>query len=238
MARVLVPFELPDAASLSQHLVDELASVDVVVLGHYSLPEQTPSSIASEQFGEEAQAEMEAIATQFRDAGADVTTRVTFGKDRNAAIQQVATEEGCVAELIPAETDSMDRVLVPIPDADIDRLPEFVRLLYNDMTQDVTLLHVAEGDALERGKQRLSKARDQLIEAGFEPELVDSKLVEGSDHDSKIKTLADEYDAVVMYEAESRFGDFLFGSLPQRIAGETDDPVLVVRRDYEPQIRD
>jgi nucleotide-binding universal stress UspA family protein len=238
MVRVLVPFELPDAASLSQHLVDELASVDVVVLGHYNLPEQTPSSVASEQFGEEAQAEMDAIATQFRDAGAHVTTRVAFGKDRNAAIQQVATEEECIAELIPAETDSMDRVLVPIPDADIDRLPEFVRLVYNDMTQDVTLLHVAEGEAVERGKRRLSKAREQLTEAGFDPELVNTKLVEDSDHDSTIKSLADEYDAVVMYEAESRFGDFLFGSLPQRIAGETDDPVLVVRRDYEPQVRD
>jgi hypothetical protein len=41
-----------------------------------------------------------------------------------------------------------------------------------------------------------------------------------------------------MYEAQSRFGDFLFGSLPQRIVGETDDPVLVVRRDYEPQVDD
>lgn len=238
MVRVLVPFELPGAASLSQHLVDELASVDVVVLGHYNLPEQTPSSVASEQFGEEAEAEIGEIATQFRDAGADVTTRVVFGKDRNAAVTQVATEEECIAELIPAETDSMDRVLVPVPDADIDRLPEFVRLVYNDMTQEVTLLHVAEGEAIERGKQRLSEARDELIKAGFDSELVDSKLLEDSDHDSKIKALAEEYDAVVMYEAESRFGDFLFGSLPQRVAGKTDDPVLVVRRDYEPQVRD
>ena len=238
MVRVLVPFELPGAASLSQHLVDELASVDVVVLGHYNLPEQTPSSVASEQFGEEAEAEIGEIATQFRDAGADVTTRVVFGKDRNAAVTQVATEEECIAELIPAETDSMDRVLVPVPDADIDRLPEFVRLVYNDMTQEVTLLHVAEGEAIERGKQRLSEARDELIQAGFSSELVDSKLLEDSDHDSKIKALAEEYDAVVMYEAESRFGDFLFGSLPQRVAGKTDDPVLVVRRDYEPQVRD
>lgn len=238
MARVLVPFELPDAVSLSQHLVDELASVEVVVLGHYNLPEQTPSSIASEQFGEEARAEVDEIATQFREAGADVTTRIVFGKDRSAAIKQVTLEEDCIAELIPAETDSMDRVLVPIPDADIDRLPDLVRLVYDDMTQEVTLLHVAEGEAIDAGKQRLSEAREELIEAGFEPGLVDSKLIEDSDHDSKIKALANEYDAVVMYEAQSRFGDFLFGSLPQRIVGETDDPVLVVRRDYEPQVDD
>jgi nucleotide-binding universal stress UspA family protein len=102
----------------------------------------------------------------------------------------------------------------------------------------VTLLHVAEEGAIDRGEQRLSRAREQLIAAGFDSELVDSKLIEEGDHDSKIKALAGEYDAVVMYEAESRLGDFLFGSLPERIAGETDDPVLVVRRDYEPQVRE
>ncbi len=221
--------------SLSQHLVDELASVEVVVLGHYNLPEQTPSSIASEQFGEEARAEVDEIATQFREAGADVTTRLVFGKDRNAAIEEVATEENCAAELIPAETDSMDRVLVPIPDADLDRLSEFVQLLYDDMTQEVTLLHVAEGEAIDRGEQRLSEAREELIGAGFEPGLVDSKLIEDSDNDSKIKQFADEYDAVVMYEAKPSFRDVLFGSLPQQVADESNDPVLVVRRDYEPQ---
>lgn len=236
MSRVLVPFELPDAAALSQTLVNELASVEVVVLGHYNLPEQTPSSVASEQFGNDATAETDEIAARFREAGADVTTRIVFGKDRTAAIEEVATDEGCVAELIPAETDSMDRILVPIPDADIDRLPEFVRLVYNDLTQEITLLHVADGDAVERGTQRLAEARTQLVEAGFDAGLIESRLVEGSDHDSEIKATAAEYDAVVMYEAESRLGDFIFGSLPDRIANETGDPVLVVQRDYEPQV--
>ncbi|ERG87861.1 MAG: universal stress protein UspA related nucleotide-binding protein [halophilic archaeon J07HX5] len=234
MSRVLVPFELPDAAALSQTLVDELASVEVVLLGHYNLPEQTPSRAASEQFGDDATAEMDEIAAQFQEAGADVTRRVVFGKDRDAAIEEVATEEGCVAELIPAETDNMDQILVPIPDADIDRLPEFVRLMYNDLTQEITLLHVADDDdAVERGTQRLAEARTQLVEAGFDPGLIDSTLLEGGDHDSEIKATAAEYDAVVMYEANSRLRDFMFGSLPDQIANETDDPVLVVQRDYE-----
>jgi nucleotide-binding universal stress UspA family protein len=41
-----------------------------------------------------------------------------------------------------------------------------------------------------------------------------------------------------MYDAASRLGDRIFGSLPDRIANETGDPVIVVRRDYEPQVRD
>ncbi len=232
MDSILVPFELPDAESLSQELVDDLASVDVVLLGHYNLPEQTPNSIAEQQFNEEAQAELDELAEQFRAAGATVTTRLAFGKDRDAAIERVVTEEDCVAELLPAETEGMSRILVPIPDADVERLPEFVRLVYDDMTQEITLFHVAKGESKERGEKRLAKARDQLIEAGFGPDLVDSQLVEGSDHDSLIKHAANEYDAVVMYEATSRLGDFIFGSLPNRIRKATGDPVLVVRRDY------
>lgn len=238
MDSVLVPFELPDAKSLSQELVDDLASVDVVVFGHYNLPEQTPDNIAEEQFGERARAELDELAEQFRAAGATVTTRLAFGKDRDAAIERVATEEGCVAELLPAETEGMNRILVPLPDADVERLPEFVRLVYDDMTQEITLFHVAEGESRERGEKRLATARDRLVEAGFDPDLVEARLVEGSDHDSLIKDAASEHDAVVMYEAESRLGDFVFGSLPDRIAKATGDPVLVVRRDYEPQVRD
>jgi len=37
-------------------LIDDLSSLDVVVLGHYGLPEQTPVRSAREQFGDEAQA--------------------------------------------------------------------------------------------------------------------------------------------------------------------------------------
>jgi hypothetical protein len=37
--RVLVPFELPDADQIPPVLIDTLAAMEVVVLGHYGLPE-------------------------------------------------------------------------------------------------------------------------------------------------------------------------------------------------------
>jgi len=61
---------------------------------------------------------------------------------------------------------------------------------------------------------------------------VDTRITEGDEHDDEILRVADEYDAVVMYEAESRLGDRVFGTLPDRIANETGDPVIVVNRDY------
>jgi len=231
---ILVPFELPEPEPLSPVLVDDLASLDVVLLGHYDLPEQTPSKSASEQFGDEARATLDDLAEPFREAGASVRTRLVFGKDRAAAISEVAAEEDCVAELDPAPTEGIDRILVPLPDvAEFTHLPEFVRLLCEDSTREITLFHVVEGDEdRERGERVVAETREGMIERGFDPDLVDTRVVEGSGHDEEILRVAAEYDAVVMYEPSSRLGDRVFGTLADRIADETGDPVILVRRDY------
>jgi nucleotide-binding universal stress UspA family protein len=231
---ILVPLELPDPEPLSPVLIEDLSSLDVVVLGHYGLPEQTPASSAREQFGEAAQATLDEVADAFADAGASVRTRLVFGKDRAAAIRQVAAEEGCAAELDPAPTEGIDRILVPIPDVpDLDRLPKFIRILSEDSTQRITLFHVVEGEeSRERGETVVRETRERLIGDGFEPDAVDTLVVEGTEHDEEILRVAADYDAVVMYEPESRLGDRVFGTLADRIADETRDPVILVERDY------
>ena len=231
---ILVPLELPDPEPLSPLLIEDLSSLDVLVLGHYDLPEQTPASSAREQFGEAAQATLDGIAASFADAGASVRTRLVFGKDRAAAIRQVAVEEGCAAELDPAPTEGIARILVPLPDvAEFDRLPTFIRVLSEDSTQRITLFHVVEGEERrERGEAMVSETRERLIEDGFAADAVDTLVVEGDEHDEEILRVAADYDAVVMYEPESSLGDRVFGTLPDRIADETGDPVIVVDRDY------
>jgi len=238
--RILVPIELLDPEPLAGTLVDDLSSLEVVVLGHYALPEQTPAKAGREQFEDEARATLEGVADRFREAGATVTTRLVFGKDRTASIDRVATEEDCVAELNPAPTDGVGRVLVPLPDtAEFSRLPAFVRLLCEETTTSVTLFHVVEGEEdRERGEGIVRETRTGMIDAGFDPDLLDTRLVEADEHDTAIIETADEFDAVVMYEAESRLGDRVFGTLPDRIRNQTGDPVVVVRRDYEPTLRD
>lgn len=231
---ILVPLELPDPEPLSPILIEDLSSLTVVVLGHYDLPEQTPASSAREQFGETAQATLDEVAEAFADAGATVRTRLVFGKDRAAAIQQIATEEGCVAELDPAPTEGINRILVPLPDvAELDRLPRFIRLLSEDSTQRITLFHVVEGEeSRERGEAVVAETREHLVEDGFDLDAVDTLVVEGDEHDEEILRVAADYDAVVMYEPEPRLGDRVFGTLADRIANETGDPVIVVNRDY------
>jgi nucleotide-binding universal stress UspA family protein len=231
---ILVPLELPDPEPLSPLLIEDLSSLDVLVLGHYDLPEQTPASSAREQFGEAAQATLDEVAASFADAGASVRTRLVFGKDRAAAIRQVAVEEGCAAELDPAPTEGIARILVPLPDvAEFDRLPTFIRVLSEDSTQRITLFHVVEGEeSRERGEAVVSETRERLIEDGFAADAVDTLVVEGDEHDEEILRVAADYDAVVMYEPASSLGDRVFGTLPDRIADETGDPVIVVDRDY------
>jgi nucleotide-binding universal stress UspA family protein len=237
---ILVPVELPDPEPLSPVLVEDLSTLDIVLMGHYAVPEQTPTEAASDEFGDEAQATLNELAEPFRSAGADVTTRLVFGKDRPTAIDQVAIDEGCAAELDPAPTEHVGRILVPIPDvAEFNRLPEFIRILCEDSTQEITLFHVVEGEEdRARGEEIVEETKAGMLDAGFDPELVDTLLAEGSSHDDEIIAAAEEYDAVVMYEAESRLGDRIFGTLPDRIANNTGDPVIVVRRDYEPRVRE
>jgi len=168
-----------------------------------------------------------------------VRTRLVFGKDRAAAIDHVMLEEDCAAELTPAPTDGVDRILVPVPSvAEFTRLPTFVHVLCEDSTHEVTLLHVVEGkEDRKQGERIVAETRDGMVEAGFDSETVDTRLIEAAEHDTEILRVAGDYDAVVMYEAETRLGDRIFGSLPDRIAHETGDPVIVVRRDYEPSVR-
>lgn len=230
--RILVPFELPDASPLSRLLIEDLVDMEVVLLGHYDLPEQTPPDAARDQFEDDATAELEALAADFRKAGVDVTTRLVFGKDRGQAIDDVALDEGCDAELDPAPTDGIERILVPLPDTEnLDRICDYVWALLEDGTTAVTLFHVEEdGDDLEPGRRMLAEARDRLVDLGLDPSLVEAVVEAGDSHDRLILEQAAEHDAVVMGEASPAIANRVFGTLPDRIANRTGNPVIIVRR--------
>lgn len=231
VSKILVPFELPDPEPLSPVLVEALASLDVVLLGHYALPEQTPPDAARSEFEAEAQSTLNDLASQFEAAGATVSTRLVFGRARAKTIDRVAIEEDCDAELDPAPTAGVERILVPLPARPgLGRLPEFVRVLSEDGTQQVTLFHVVEGDeTVTEGERILEAARTEMIDGGFDPDRLDTAHVEAPEHDDAILEMAVDYDAVVMHEAAPRLRDRIFGTLPDRIAKETGDPVIIVR---------
>lgn len=230
--RILVPFELPDPNPLSQPLVEDISRMEVVILGHRAIPDQISPKIAREQFGDEAQAELDAIAADFEAAGIDAKPRLVFGRSRERAVDTVAVEEGCDAELDPAPTDGIDRILVPLLDAEnLDRLEDFVRALIEETTTEITLFHVIEpGEDSGQVSVMLEGARERMVDDGLDPDLVDVATVESSDHREEILRMAKEYDAVVMDETEPSITERIFGPLPDKIANRTGDPVIVVRR--------
>ncbi len=86
-------------------------------------------------------------------------------------------------------------------------------------------------ERITAGEEILREQREGLIDAGFDSERIKTRLSEGA-HDDEILDIAEDYDAVVMYSAESRLGDRIFGNLPNRISDRSKNPEIVVRRDY------
>lgn len=237
--RILVPFELPEAEPISPVLVDDLGCLEVVVLGHFGLPEQTPLDVGRSQFQEEAEEELQSLAEPFEKNGSLVETRLVFGKERAKTIDRIAIEENCDAELDPAPTDGIERILVPLVDTtNLDRLEDFIQTLCEDQIQEITLFHVAENgkedgedEDPEEVREMLQTAREKMVADGFETDLVDISVVVSDSHDEEILSKAEDYDAVVMGEAHPEdVKEMIFGTLADRIAERTGDPVIIVRR--------
>lgn len=235
--RVLVPFELPDHKPVPAGVVEEIAALEVVVLGHFQLPEQTPPAVGRDQFEAEAEAELEQIASAF-EGGASVTTRLVFGQDRAKTIDRVALEEACdvvvTGGATATATGTVERLLVPLRGADnIDGVVEFVAELQTATDATVTLFHSATPEDRRPGQELLDDAADGLHAAGVDPGRIDTRLSEGGDPMSEVVELAETYDVVVLGETEPSLRERLLGDVPARISARTKRPVFVVRAPRE-----
>ena len=228
--RVLVPFELPDADPLPSVLTEILTEIETVVVGHYGLPDQTPPSVARDQFEAEASAELDTLARPFAEAGIPVTTRLVFGKAREKTIDRVAIEEDCDVILTPGHADAVERIFVPLRgEANFDRILSFVVELLTATAATVTLFHAGDDSDRLPGEQILADAADFLADAGIDPERVDRQLAEGGDVGRSIVDLGAAYDLIVLGETEPSLADRIFGSVPAQVTADTDDPAFVVR---------
>lgn len=232
--RILVLFDLSDPVPVSARMAERLAATEIVVLGHYPVPEQTPNEVAREQFDEEAEEQLADLALPFEDAGATVTYHLSFGKAPYEAVAAVMDEEDCIAEFEPAPRTEVDDVLVPVPQVEeADRLPAFVSLLTADTPQEITLFHVVEEDwTRAEGEDIVAESRERIVDAGIDPSLARTRITEGGRHGEELLRVAGEYDAVIMYAPQPRLADVVLGDLSSRIRDATNRPVVVLRRDY------
>jgi nucleotide-binding universal stress UspA family protein len=228
--KVLVPFELPDADPVPSVVVETLTNMEAVILGHYGLPEQTPASVARDQFGPDAQAELDDLARPFEEAGVTVSTRLVFGKARDRAIDQAAIEADCDVILTPGRADAVERVFVPLRgESNFDRILSFVAELLAATDASVTLFHAGEESDRLPGEQILADATDRLVEAGADPDRIGRQLAADRDAGRSIVDLGDEFDLLVLGETEPSLRNRILGTVPAQVTADTDDPAFVVR---------
>lgn len=229
--RILVPFELPDHDLVPSGLVEEITAIEVVVLGHFELPEQTPPAAGRDQFEDEARAELEEIAGAFAD-GADVTSRLVFGKDRAKTIDRVALEEACDVILTGGETGgAVDSVLVPLRGEDnLAGILAFVAELQTACDATVSLFHVVTDEDRRPGEGLLDDAVAELTADGVPAERIERRLSTDGDPMEAIVSMGHEHDVIVIGETEPSLRERLFDEAPARITAATERPVLVVRQ--------
>jgi nucleotide-binding universal stress UspA family protein len=231
---VLIPFELPDAEPVPPVVVETLAAMDVVVLGHYGLPEQTPPKAARDQFEAAARSELDELVRPFEDAGVPVTARLVFGKARDKTIDRVALEEECDVILTPGRADTIERLFVPLRgEANFDRILSFVAELLLATDASVTLFHAGEESDRRPGEEILTDATDRLVETGVDADRISRQLSADGDAERSIVESGDGFDLLVLGETEPSLRDRIFGTVPAQVTADTDDPAFVVRNTAE-----
>ncbi len=233
---ILVDIELPDPAPLPSELVRVLSSLRVVLLGWFSVPEQTSPAQARDQFGAEAEATLDEVAQRFEAAGTEVTTRLVFTGNEFDTISRVSIEESCDAVLIPGPVEQLRRVLVPLRGIqNVREIAPFVADLCQDNRADVTLLHILEDEETVASSRDevLEPAAEMLRDYGIEGSLIELDSVAADDPADTIVEWAGEHDLAVLGETEPSVREILFGTVPEQIVTTTDTPVIVVRHEDE-----
>ncbi|WP_435348851.1 universal stress protein [Haloarchaeobius sp. HRN-SO-5] len=230
---VLVPIRILEGEQVPAALIDVLASLPVVLLGYHVIPEQTAPEQARTQFGEQARAELDDVATVFRDAGGTVETRLVFTRDPTQTFERVAVDEQADAILLLNPAPAVDRILVALSEGiNTERITALAATLVADSDVTVTLFHAAASEEEhERGSDLLDEATDLLVEKGVPAATIDREVVVS---ETPIEAIIDvgsvDTDLVLLGESRPSVRELVFGEPSERIAESTLAPILVVRR--------
>lgn len=221
--KVLVPVRVLENESVAPGLFGLLSTVDVVVLGYYEVPDQTPAEQARLQFEERAQAQLDDLREGFAEAGGAAETRLAFTADAEQTVARVTVEADCDAVVHPGVARDVRRILVPfIGRADVDTVVDFVAALVGDRDVAVSAL------GLDPDLSRVA-LRAALDDAGLETADLSVDPAPTGDALATIAAVAVDYDVLVMGEPEPTLSEWVFGELEDRVAREALGPVVVVR---------
>lgn len=219
---VLITFDLPDADPLPPVLTEALTTTQVVALGHYKLPEQTPPGAAREQFGSEIREALTKLVRPLESANIPVQTQLVFSSARQKAIDRVARKDDCDAILTMGQVDSLDRLFVALDGGpEFDRLLSFVADLLTATDASVILFHTRE--------LTLTNATDQLIERGIDHERIYQQLSGRTDVERRVVEVENECDLLVVGEPDPSSEIQALGTISPEITLDMDNPAFIIR---------
>lgn len=222
-ATVLLPLRVLEDESVAAGLFEFLSPTEVIVLGYYEVPDQTPPSAAREQFGERAQKKLDEVREAFEEAGATAETRMVFTGEAEQTIGRIAHDEEIDAVVHPGAAMDVERLLVPlVGESDVNRVARFVADLVADRDIEVTVFGLDE--TLEA-----SDIQAALDAAGLDSSQVTTETGPEGNPVEAIAEAAVDYDAIVMGEPQPALSEWVFGELEDRVAAEALGPVFVVR---------
>lgn len=228
---ILVPVDVSDPEPPDNAILELLAPVDVVVLGYYPVPQQTPPAQLKQDHESEASERLDRVVTEFASTDHDVDDVLVFTKDRQDTIDRIAEQHDCDAVLVPGTTDPVERILVPLRgDVNLDRIVSLVGDLARASDAAVTLFHsVADGGDRSQGEFVLRGAADRLSEEGVDRDRIDWELSEGGDPESEIVALAADHDLLVLGETDPSLRDRIIGTVLTPILDAVEKPAVIVR---------
>lgn len=225
---LLVDIALPEAEGVGAAFIKRLDGFHVVLVGWFEVPEQTTAAQARDQFNDEMEEALQAVADRMREAGAAVETRLVFTGDRLQTMERLSSEIDSDAMLLARPHEAIERILVTLrgwPHA--ERIAQVVARLIGGDAATVRLLRVQAADEKEGGV--LSFVANKLAEAGVAEDAIAIEQLVADDPAQAILEQARRHDLVVMGASEPSRHDVWFGAIPERIATNASVPVMVVR---------
>lgn len=229
---VLVPIRILEGESLPDGIPELLSNAEVVLLGYHEIPEQTAPGQARLQFEERATRNLDKLTVLLEQAGASVRHHLVFTHDEEKTIDRIATEENCLATLVPSAVGTLEHVLVAVRGTvGTDRLTRLVTGLFAESDVEVELFHVAEaGEADADVQTLLDGLTDRFVENGIDESRIASRSARDVDPTDAIADAAVDVDVIVMGESDPTLSTLVFGLPTEQVAERFLGPVLVVRR--------
>jgi hypothetical protein len=240
-AKILVTVDLSKPGWDNLEPAEILSSVDVVLLGLYQITDQVTPEQARDEFEKEAEKRLQTLCKRFKLAGVLVESRLVFCVDLPDAIDRVAEEEDCNAILTWNEKSVFKQIGVFLRgEEESTHLMDSVASMMRDQDQSIALINFIEennnekSDTLEQERRTiLENDREYLVDRGIEENQVDIIIKKVADVDEAMVETVSDYDAITMGETKPTVATKIFGTRHELVQGETEGPVLIVRREHD-----